>query len=268
MTESTAEAGTVQSVSKAMALVEMLMRSREPLSARVIAESAGVNRTTTHRLLRALMQVGWVEKPPAEPVYRLSVRFLALAQVATQGRNFLEELRPGLERLSKLSRETIHVGIRDGLEVLHIDRIDSLERVGVASKVGSRAALHTTGLGKALLAAESPEVLEEYLTVATKVPTQPLQDPDKLRHEIERTRERGYSIDDEEDSIGVRCLGVAVLGVGGAPLFAISITGPSPRFTRLHVQTYAPAAVETAQVLSRELGWDGEFSFVQIAPDE
>jgi IclR family KDG regulon transcriptional repressor len=258
MVEAATEIGMIQSVGKAMTVIETLMRAREPLSARAIAELAGINRTTTHRLLRALMRLGWVEKPPAEPVYRLSIRFLALAQVATQGRNFLAELRPGLERLSRLSRETIHLGVRDGSEVLHIDRIDSLERVGVASKIGSRAALHTTGLGKAILAAESPAQVEEYIAFAVKETEQPLSDPEAFRREIAVTRERGYSIDDEDDSVGVRCLGVAVLGVGGAPLFAISITGPSPRFTRRHVLAYAPEAIDTARALSRELGWDGE----------
>jgi IclR family transcriptional regulator, KDG regulon repressor len=247
---------SVLSVGKALAIVELLMRFAEPLSARAIAEHVGINRTTAHRLLRALMQRGWIEKPTGTAAYRLGLKFLALAHVATSERNFLLEVRPALEPLSRLSRETIHVGVADGFDVVHVDRIESLERVGVASKIGSRAPLHTTALGKALLAAGSSEFVDEYIRFARdRTPPYPKPDEEALRAEIGRTRTRGYSIDDEDDSIGVRCLGVAIVGSGGVPLFAVSITGPSPRFTRAHVEQYAPDVIRVGQQLSRQLGW-------------
>jgi IclR family acetate operon transcriptional repressor len=147
--------------------------------------------------------------------------------------------------------------VLDRFEVLHVDKIESLERVGIASKVGSRGVPHTTGLGKALLAAGSDAALEEYLAHAIGADSpERVGDPEALRAEIARTRGRGYSIDDEEDSIGVRCLGVAVRGAGGVPLFALSLTGPSPRFTLERVEAYAPEAMATARALSRQLGWE------------
>jgi IclR family KDG regulon transcriptional repressor len=253
----TVDQSTLLSVDKALSIVELLMRRAEPLSARAIAEQAGINRTTTHRLLNALIHRGWIEKPPGTASYRLGLKFVALAHVGSLGRSFLEEVRPAMEHLSRLTRETVHLGVLDGFEVLHVDKIESLERVGIASKIGSRGIPHTTGLGKALLAAGSDTVLEEYLTYAVgEDAADRLTDPEAFRSEIARTRERGYSIDDEEDSIGVRCLGVAVLGAGGAPLFAISLTGPSPRFTLERVQAYAPEAIATARALSRQLGWE------------
>lgn len=254
-------ASTLHSVDKALAVVELLMRRTEPLPARIIAQEAGINRTTTHRLLNALMHRGWIEKPPGTASYRLSLKFLALAHVSTQIRSFLEEVRPAMEHLSRLSRETVHLGVLDGWEVLHIDKVESLERVGVSSKIGSRGALHTTGLGKALLAASPDELLEDYLAyaaspgAAVRVP-----DPEALRAEIALTRARGYAIDNEDDSIGVRCLGVAIRGAGGAPLFAMSLTGPSPRFTLEQVEALAPEVVATADALSRRFGWDPELS--------
>ncbi|MEA2514795.1 MAG: IclR family transcriptional regulator, regulon repressor [Thermomicrobiales bacterium] len=248
---------TLLSVDKALSIVELLMRRAEPLSARAIAEEAGINRTTTHRLLNALIHRGWIEKPPGTASYRLGLKFVALAHVGSIGRSFLEEVRPAMEHLSRLSRETVHLGVLDGYEVLHVDKIESLERVGIASKVGSRGVPHTTGLGKALLAASPDDFLDDYLAHAASEDG-PIRvvDPAAFRAEIARTRERGYSVDDEEDSIGVRCLGVAVLGAGGSPLFAISLTGPSPRFTRERVAAYAPEAMATARALSRQLGWE------------
>lgn len=259
---------TLHSVDKALAVVELLMRRSEPLPARIIAQEAGINRTTTHRLLNALMHRGWIEKPPGTTSYRLSLKFLALAHVSTQIRSFLDEVRPAMEHLSRLSRETVHLGVLDGWEVLHIDKVESLERVGISSKIGSRAALHTTGLGKALLAASSDEVLEDYLAHATSpAATVRVTDPDAVRAEIALTRSRGYAVDNEEDSIGVRCLGVAILGAGGAPLFAISLTGPSPRFTMELVETYAPEVMAVARALSRRFGWAPEAEAAPVQPD-
>jgi DNA-binding IclR family transcriptional regulator len=248
---------TLLSVDKALSIVELMMRRAEPLSARAIAAEAGINRTTTHRLLNALIHRGWIEKPAGTASYRLGLKFVALAHVGSHGRSFLEEVRPAMEHLSRLTRETVHLGVLDGYEVLHVDKIESLERVGIASKIGSRGTPHTTGLGKALLAAGPDDVVEAYLAYAVgeDVPVR-VADPAAFRADIARTRERGYSIDDEEDSIGVRCLGVAVRGAGGVPLFAISLTGPSPRFTLERVSAYGPEAIATAGALSRQLGWE------------
>jgi DNA-binding IclR family transcriptional regulator len=248
---------TLLSVDKALSIVELMMRRTEPLSARAIAKEAGINRTTTHRLLNALIHRGWIEKPAGTASYRLGLKFVALAHVGSIGRSFLEEVRPAMEHLSRLTRETVHLGVLDGFEVLHVDKIESLERVGIASKIGSRGTPHTTGLGKALLAAGPDDVVEAYLqyAVGEEAPVR-VADPAALRADIARTRERGYSIDDEEDSIGVRCLGVAVRGAGGVPLFAISLTGPSPRFTLERVSAYGPEAIATAGALSRQLGWE------------
>lgn len=256
---STGDLPTVLSVEKALLMVELLMREGGPLTAREIARRLGINRTTSHRLLNTLIHRGWIEKPLATSAYRLSLKFLALAHVSTQSRNFIEEVRPALERLARLSRETAHLGVLDGYDVVHVDRVDSLERVGIASKIGSRAVPHVTALGKALLAVSPDAVLEKYLRHGRTLP-EPFRitDPAAVRREIERTRERGFSIDNEEDSIGVRCLGVAIRGAGGEPLFAISVTGPSPRFTPERVYALAPEIVATGHLISFQFGWEPE----------
>jgi IclR family acetate operon transcriptional repressor len=208
-------------------------------------------------LLNALIHRGWIEKPAGTASYRLGLKFIALAHVGSLSRSFFDEVRPAMEHLSRLTRETVHLGVLDGWDVLHVDKIDSLEHVGIASKIGSRGIPHSTGLGKALLAAGPDRVIDEYIAYATGQESRGrLADVATFREEIARTRERGYSIDDEDDSIGVRCLGVAVLGTGNTPLLAMSLTGPSPRFTLERVTTYAPEAMATARALSLQLGWE------------
>jgi DNA-binding IclR family transcriptional regulator len=226
------EVTAVLSVGKALAIVEALLQGPRPLSAREIGERSGVNRTTAHRLLNTLILHGWVDRS-TEGRYRLSTKFLALAHVSVQVRGLFDEIRPALVPLSELSRETVHVGVLDGFDVVHVDKIESLEHVGVSSRIGTRGVTHRTSLGKALLAASPDAFVSSYIEQGRhREPPFTVEAPHVIWESIARTRASGFSIDDEEDSIGVRCLGVAVRGVGGHPLFAISITGPSPRFTR------------------------------------
>lgn len=250
-------AATVLSVEKALTVVELLMRDAAPLTARDISERLGLNRTTVHRLLNALAHRGWIEKPARSSTYRLSLKFLALAHLTTQYRSFLLEVKPSLEYLAELSRETVHLGVLDGFDVVHIDKVESLELVGVSSKIGSRGVPHTTALGRAMLAAGPDVVLESYLRFARdRTDRYRVDDDAAVRAEIARTRARGYSLDDEDDSIGVRCLGVALRGAGGEAICAISLTGPSPRFTLARATALAPALIATAEEVSRRFGWE------------
>jgi DNA-binding IclR family transcriptional regulator len=250
------EVAAVLSAGKALAMVEVLLQAQEPLSAREIGERSGVNRTTAHRLLNTLILHGWVERH-VEGGYRLSVRFLALVHVSAQVRGLFDEIRPVLIPLSKLSRETVHVAVLDGFDIVHVDKIESLEHVGVSSRIGARGVTHRTGLGKALLAASEDEFIDAYVAQGRhREPPHAVVagDAGAIWQDVHITRERGYSLDDEDDSVGVRCLGAAVRGAGGKPLFAISLTGPSPRFTREVCERLAPTLLAVTHQLSYRFG--------------
>jgi DNA-binding IclR family transcriptional regulator len=144
----------------------------------------------------------------------------------------------------------------DGYDVVHIDKVDSPESYGISSRIGSRGVPHLTSLGKALLAAETDAVVDEYIQRMTSSHNpHHIGDPEKVRSEIRATRARGYSVDNEEDSIGVRCLGVAIHGPENKPIFAISVTGPSPRFTLERLSSCVAEVTSTARELSLQFGW-------------
>ena len=251
------DADTVQSVDRALAIVELLLRADSPRTVREVALGTGINRTTAHRLLASLHHRGWIERVPGSGGFRPSLRYLALVRASLDGRDFVDEVRPAMARLSLLSRETVHLGVLDNHDILHIAKVDSPETVGVSSRVGTRATPHLTGLGKALLAAGSDAELEAYIAHARTRPA-----PDKLtdaagfRGDITLARARGYSIDDGESSPGVRCLAVAVRGVDSRPIFALSLTGPSGRFTPERLDACVPAMLAAAQVLTGQFGGD------------
>ena len=144
----------------------------------------------------------------------------------------------------------------DRHELVHIDKIDSPERVGVSSTIGARAFPHLTALGKAILAASAPEIVDDYIAFTKSLHDPEAQfDADWLHEELRRTRQRGFSIDDEEDSLGVRCIGSSIMAGSGEPIFAISITGPSGRFTMENADRCAPLLMEATADLSRHVFW-------------
>jgi IclR family KDG regulon transcriptional repressor len=246
---------SLQSVERALRVVEVLVHEARPMSVREISEQIGINRTTAHRLVATLCASGWAERAP-DGRFQLSVKFLAIGHVINHQRRFLDEIRPELIWLSQLTRETVHVGVLDRLEIVHIDKIETMERVGVSSRIGTRGAVHSTSLGMALMAAQDEDAVERYIAQAVTLdPPLGLRDPDRFRARLSEAHVRGFTMDDEDDSIGVRCIGVAVRGPDAQPLFAISITGPSPRFTREAALRHGPELARSAERLSARFGY-------------
>lgn len=246
---------SLQSVERALRVVEVLVHEARPMSVREISEQIGINRTTAHRLVATLCASGWAERAP-DGRFQLSVKFLAIGHVINHQRRFLDEIRPELVWLSQLTRETVHVGVLDRLEIVHIDKIESMERVGVSSRIGTRGAVHSTSLGMALMAAQSDAAVERYIAEASAIdPPLGLADPGRFRARIADAHTRGFTMDDEDDSVGVRCVGVAVRGPDAQPIFAISVTGPSPRFTREIALQHGPEVARSAERLSLRFGY-------------
>ena len=124
-----------------------------------------------------------------------------------------------------------------------------------SSRVGTRAAPHVTGLGKALLAAGPDDELEAYIALAQLRPAPyTLADPGALWADVAFARERGYSIDDGESAPGVRCLAVAIRGADDRPLFALSLTGPDGRFTPERAEACVPEMLAVARELTTRFG--------------
>ncbi|HZS88209.1 MAG TPA: IclR family transcriptional regulator [Chloroflexota bacterium] len=246
----------VKTVEKSLRILELLLVAEEGLSIGQLVARTGMHRASVHRLLTTLHALGWVERPASRPVFRISLRLYALAHVFVQNYSLLDRLQPLLSELSRRTRETVHLGMLDGWEVLHINRVESLERVGVSSHIGSRGWAHTSSMGKALLAGQSDAFLQAYIdeTGLPGMTERSITTPEAFWAEIATVRRQGFSIDNEEDAIGVRCLGTALPVAHGPAVLAVSITGPSPRFTLQRAYEFAPTLLELVRV--RDVPWE------------
>jgi DNA-binding IclR family transcriptional regulator len=250
---------SVQSLERAFDLLEALSAGGE-LGVTELANRTGLVPSTAHRLLHTLAKRGYVSQSRESGRYLLGYK---VVEVASGLERRLERLRvvarPHLERIQRATGETVNLVVLDADRVVYVDQVEGSRSVRMFTTVGTSVPAHTTGSGKAMLAAGPPEAAAalygdrqplERLTAHTLVTLEALED------DFVRIRRRGYAIDNEEHEEGVGCVASAVLDHGGRPCAAISVSGPSSRV--LHGNTAALGAllVEGAAEMSAALGYD------------
>ena len=202
-------------VLKGLRLLRVIPELGAGASPRGIQQATGLPRPTIYRLLNTLEQEGFIERNPMGEEYVLGRRIIRLAQQA-QARNSLQgQFRAALQALGQATGETVHLAVPYGCHMTFIDKVESPDPVRMASYIGMPIPLHSTSVGKAYLAALDEASREPYLAQMRLEPIteRTITSLEAFRHELARTRERGYAIDDEENEPGIVCFGHAVQGL-------------------------------------------------------
>jgi DNA-binding IclR family transcriptional regulator len=198
--------------SKVLAILEVFEKSRGPLSLTEICEMSGLPLSTVHRLLNELTDWGLLSRG-ANGRYQLGIRLWELAQ--NTGRQLREAARPFVQDLFSLTGETAQLAVREGHEVLYIERIYGTKRVPRASRVGGRLPMHATAVGKAILAFEEDWVRTAYLNRELEQPTVHTHvNPRRLAAELEQIHQQGYATTLEEVRLGSCSIAVPVFHTG------------------------------------------------------
>lgn len=246
--------GSAKALIKGLALVE-LVAAVGPMRLADLVEKSGLPRPTALRLLEALRDHEVVQQTEAG-AYVLGPRVAVWGQQYLEGLDLRAQAEDIIESLAAESRETCFLGVRDGNQVLYVAKADSPQAVRPAARVGSRNPLHSTSIGKALLAFGPEQLVEPYLQepLVAKTP-RTLTDPDLLLAEFDLIRRRGYSTDDVENEDGVRCVGAPVRDHTGLTVAAISVAAPAYRFDLEDLPRLAPHVIAAADELSRRIGF-------------
>jgi DNA-binding IclR family transcriptional regulator len=250
---------TIRAVVRAAQLLEILRTSDGGASMQELVDHSGLAKPSIFRMIRTLEQIGLVERIPGQERYRLGVRCLEFGQAYLEQIDLRREALPVMKRLLVEFNETVHLGVLDDrLRVVYLEKLDSAHAVGIMmSRVGRTAPSYCTGLGKALLSAYEgdPVTLLAERGELQRHTANTLCDPDELRIELVRIRERGYSLDLEEHEPGVRCVATVVRGPDGRAAAAISIAGPAQRMPKeLLKGQLAEAAISAARAIGRRIG--------------
>jgi IclR family acetate operon transcriptional repressor len=249
----------VQSVERTFDILEALATAGEDLSLSQICEQLDLPLGTVHRLLGALVSRGYAAQDRATRQYGPGPRLLEMAARAGTSRRFqLDQIvRPILQELTAATNETSNLLLLRGDEGVYSAQVPSPHMVRMFTEVGQRVPLYCTGAGKAILAGLPPEAFERYLaaTPLQRFTPQTLVTPETLRDAIASARAQGFAIDDEEREPNVCCVAAPIFDRTGACLGAVSISGPSNRFSRERAEALGPLVRAAARRCSQALGY-------------
>jgi len=261
---------SVQSLERALDLLEALASGRE-LGVTELAGAARLPPSTVHRLLATLTKRGYVSQNSANGRYMLGYKVVEVGSGLEHRLARLRAIaRPHLEAIQRETGETVNLVVLDADRVVYVDQVEGSRSVRMFTAVGTSALAHTTGSGKAIMAfgaADDLALRYSGLEPLERLTPRTLDTLDALRDDFVRIRRRGYAIDNEEHEEGVGCVACPVFDHTGAPVAAMSVSGPSARI--LHADTADLGALirRHAADTSAALGHERSARPLALAPD-
>ncbi|MDY0237077.1 MAG: IclR family transcriptional regulator [Gudongella sp.] len=247
----------VQTVDRALNILELLSESNNGMGITEISDSVKLHKSTVHRLLGTLIYKGFVLQDMATNKYKISLKLYELgmrkidkSQISNVSKSYTKAL---MEKLN----EVVHLVIRDKNDIVYIDKVEANNTIRMASNIGKRSPLYCTAVGKVMLAFMPNEEVQKIWenTKIEKLTDKTIIDFNEFKRELIKIKSIGYAIDDEENEIGIRCIGAPVFNRNREIEGAISISGPSNRVLREDVEKYAKEVKKYAYLISKELGY-------------
>lgn len=244
----------VQSIDRALLILETLS-NYDSLSLIEISKKVNLHKATTYRLVNSLLENGYIEKMPSTKQYRISLKLFQIGNRRIQNIDFLNVAKSMIHQLALEIGQTVHLVVEDNQEVLYIDKHDPENgRSYMQSKIGKKAPLYATAVGKAILATKTNNEIYEYWQ---QTEIKPLTDHTIIKFEdfikvIEQIRQNGYALDDEENEYNVVCIGSSFSSYRELAAGAISISISSK--DKDLIPSYAEKIKQTTNKISNLLG--------------
>jgi len=227
--------GQVQSLTRGLTLLELIADSHGSVALTELAQQAGLPNSTTHRLLSTMQQQGFVRQVGDLGLWTIGAHAFVVGSSFLQSRNLLALVHPVLRSLMDASGETVNLAVLDlsDHQAVIIDQVQCTQLMRMSAPIGGKLPMHASGAGKAFLAHLSDEQVTtllhqkglHYYTPKT------LMSPQSLKENLAQVRKAGFSFDDEEHALGLRCVAAPIYDEHGEPFAALSISGPIARMT-------------------------------------
>jgi IclR family transcriptional regulator, acetate operon repressor len=247
----------VQSLVRALALLNRVAEAQgEGATLTELAQQVGLPASTAHRLLTTLEQERYVRFDHEGRSWSVGVQAFMTGCAFTKSRNLGALARPHMRLLMENAGETVNLAVEDEGEAVYLAQVECRQMMRAFARPGSRAPLHASAVGKAMLSTVSDKTLSRILhqrgmpRLTPKTITTPLA----LRAELERVRASGYAVDDEEHAVGLRCIAAPIFDETGEAIAAISASGPMARIVEERVASLGALVLETASAISSEMG--------------
>lgn len=243
------ERSTVRAVDRALDVLLCFAEAPE-WSLTEIASRVSLHKSTVHRLLASLERKGFVRKNPATEKYRIGFRILELSALLAQSDEPAVILLPEMERLRDQLGETVTLYVRDGLERVRIQAVHSHQAIRRVATLGARMPLYVGASSKVLVAFAEPEIRELVLNDASWPPS---VDKDAFLRQLEEIRRDGFATSVEERELGAAAVAAPIFDRSGRLAAALSVSGPSNRFTVDVMRQHAPVIIEAASRMGKML---------------
>ncbi len=248
------------SVSRLFQIIEFMAHSNDWVSLRTMARELHISAASAYRAVDSLKAIGYVRQDPHDSRYQLSLKIAWVSAQVLENVQLRQIARPFLQHLTSVTNETTHLAVLEGTEFVYIDKVDNTQAMRMRSRVGQRGQLHSTAAGKSMLAflpeSEVTPILKRLRF--QQVTQNTITDPKKFQEHLARVRQIGYAVDDEENEVGIRCIGSPIYDHAGRLSGALSISGWTITMTRERVPQLAPELLLTCQHISNALGFIGE----------
>jgi DNA-binding IclR family transcriptional regulator len=246
---------SVPALEKTLSILEMLANSRAGLSLPEIVKRSSLPKSSVHCILVTLQRQNYLYRNEATGRYMFGMKLFSLANMALSGLQLREQAAPFLYSLMQQTKLTTHLAILEQGEAVLIRKIEAPGVCRLATWIGKRMEVHCTGLGKALIANHSEQRLNDLLKERglPRHNENTISSVKRLKDDLAQALKRGYAVDDEEDEIGLRCIGVPVFDHNNAVIAAISIAGTTSQITGENVGNLAQKVKEAAASISHLL---------------
>lgn len=249
----------INSILRACNILRCFSKQKSHFTATELARQLQLDRSTTYRILLSLEKCGLVEKDEKTRAYSLGMAAFEIGNTYLGRMDFIQISKPIMMNLASKVQETVHLAVLSKNEIVYVDKVDSPRTLGVVSKIGQRAPVYCTALGKALLSHRSKEELSRIFgEIKLKPHTKnTITSKKKLIEELARIREQGYSLDRREYEEGVECIAAPVRDHLGNVIAALSISGPQKKIGPPDELHFVSQVVKAAAMISSKMGYKG-----------
>jgi DNA-binding IclR family transcriptional regulator len=246
---------SLKSVEKALRIIESFDMDRPEISVAEFVKKLSMPKVSVYRFLRVLTKNGFINQNKQTKKYRLGLKVFELGSIVLKNFDFRDIAFPLITELSRQSGETVHLGVLDAQQVVSIESVESNQSLRISMPVGKRVYLHSTGVGKAIMAFVSDEEIREIVHQKglPGFTENTITDVVQLMKEVQTIRKRGYAIDNEENEPGVRCVAAPVLDPYQRFVASVSVSGPSVRISYERIPELSLMAIETSKKITEAL---------------
>jgi DNA-binding IclR family transcriptional regulator len=252
-----AKTQSVPALERALTILEMLAKSKRGLAISEIVRNLQLPKSTAHTILITLERRGYLHRNEQTHRYLFGLKFFSLANMVLSANELRDQAAPMLRSLMGACGLTVHLAILDQRDVVLVDKVDPPGLIKLATWIGKRMDPHCTGVGKALIA-YLPEAELDLLVAEHRLPRhneETIVSVRKLKAQLAEIRRLGFALDDEEDEVGLRCIGCPVFDGTGKVVAAVSISGTVSQITAENLSALAHKVKRTASSISQHLGF-------------